>query len=669
MESGLNQALDAVTVSAGPDLGRLCRWFEEAEDATDEARRLAERDRDYYDGKQWTQKELDILKKRGQPALTVNYVQRKVNFLRGLEQRQRTDPKAFPRTPHEEQLSEAATDALRFVADQNRFDDLRSEVYENMLIEGFGGVDVTVVQREQEYDVDLKHVPWDRIFYDPHSRRRDFEDVRYKGIVIWMDRDEALEKYPNARDAIEGTLNSVSMSDTYDDRPKFMLWCDNRRTRVRIVQMHYLEAGQWWIVTFTKGGILEEAQVSPYLDKYGKPTSSLILRAAYVDRDNARYGDARSMISLQDEINKRRSKALHLMSVRQTFGNERGIPDVDAARRELAKPDGHVKVNQGGKFGEDFGILPTNDMAQGQQLLLQQATAEMQAAGPNAAMAGKDPRQQSGRAIQAQQQGGSIEVGPINDGLRQWCHAVYEAIWMRVRQFWTDERWIRVTDDERNVRYVGLNRKVTLGDVLSEMPPEQAQQVAQRMQLQPGDPRLQEVVRVENEISGLDVDIVIEETPDTATIQSEQFEMLVELARTGVGIPPKALVQASSIRNKDAILEEMEKGNQLPPQVQEQIEKMQQAIQQGAERMQQMEAQLRDKQGDLAIKAFEAETRRAALSTKGQQPVDPVSAQIDAEKGIADIRKTNADAQQTEVETALLLSTPAVPEFRGSVTV
>jgi len=665
----MNQALAVDTASAGPDLGRLCRWFEEAEDATDEARRLAERDRDYYDGKQWTQKEMDTLKKRGQPALTVNYVQRKVNFLRGLEQRQRTDPKAFPRTPHEEQLSEAATDALRFVSDQNGFDDLRSEVYENMLIEGFGGVDVTVVQRGQEYDVDLKHVPWDRLFYDPHSRRRDFSDVRYKGIVIWMDKDEALEQYPNARDAIEGTLNSVSLSDTYDDRPKFMLWCDNRRTRVRIVQMHYLQAGVWWVVTFTKGGILEEAQQSPYLDKHGVPTSSLIMRAAYVDRDNNRYGDARSMISLQDEINKRRSKALHLMSVRQTFGNDRGIPDVDAARRELAKPDGHVKISQGGRFGEDFGILPTNDMAQGQQLLLQQATAEMQAAGPNAAMAGKDPRQQSGRAIQAQQQGGSIEVGPINDGLRQWSQMVYEAVWMRVRQFWTGERWIRVTDDERNVRYVGLNRKVTLGDALSEMPPEQAQQVAQRMQLQPDDPRLQEVLRVDNDISGLDVDIVIEETPDTATIQSEQFQMLVELAQAGVGIPPKALVQASSIRNKDAILDEMEKGNQLPPQVQEQLQQMQQAIQQAAERMQQMETQLRDKQGELAVKAFDAQTRRMTATATDQTPGDPLAARVDAEKGMAEVRKTTAEAEQTEVETALLLATPAVPEFRGSVSV
>ena len=96
----------------------------------------------------------------------------------------------------------------------------------------------------------------------------------------------------------------------------------------------------------------------------------------------------RDMISLQDEVNKRRSKALHLMSVRQTYGNQQAISDVDKAKRQLSRADGHVEVNAGGKFGEDFGILPTGDMAASQMQLMQHATAELQASGPNAAMAG-----------------------------------------------------------------------------------------------------------------------------------------------------------------------------------------------------------------------------------------------------------------------------------------
>ncbi len=611
-------------MTADNEHSQLVAWFEEAESATDAARRFSERDREYYDNQQWTKAELEALRKRGQPALTINYIQRKVDFLRGLERRMRSDPKAFPRTPQEEQLADAATDALRFVADQNDFDEVRSRVYENLLIEGYGGADVVVVERpDGQIDVAITYVPWDRIIYDPHSREPDFSDARYVGIVIWMDRSEALARWPDAQDIIEATLQTASSSDTYDDRPKNAMWSDNRRTRIRVVQMQYVDSeGVNTICTFTRGGMLDEPQESPYLDEYGMPARTLILRSSYIDRENNRYGHVRSMISMQDEINKRRSKALHLVSVRQTYGNRRAIADKDQARRELAKPDGHIEINEAAEFGKDFGILPTGDMAAAQMQLLQHVTGEMQAAGPNAAMAGKDPRQQSGRAIQAQQQGGSIEMEPSTDDLRQWTRSVFEAVWMRVRQFWTEERWIRVTDDERNLKWVGLNKKVTLGDRLQEMPPEQAQQLAAQMGLQPDDPRLQEVIEIDNEISGLHVDIVIEEGPDIATIQSEQFQVLADLAQSGIPIPPEVIIQASSLRNKDQLLEKIEKA-------------------------QQAQAEAAQQQAQFAQAKAEADIRKT---------------QADASKSEADAARSGADAQRTTVETQLTVAQVATPQ-------
>ena len=100
-------------------------------------------------------------------------------------------------------------------------------------------------------------------------------------------------------------------------------------------------------------------------------------------------GWCRGLISLQDEINKRRSKALHLLSVRQVIAEQGAVPDVDKARREVAKPDGYVEVMPGLKFE----IEQTADLAAGQFQLLQHATAEMQLSGPNAAMSGTDPRE------------------------------------------------------------------------------------------------------------------------------------------------------------------------------------------------------------------------------------------------------------------------------------
>ncbi|MDN7654322.1 hypothetical protein QZM62_12795 [Burkholderia multivorans] len=636
-----------VTEIRVPDASRLCQWFEESEQMTYDARKLSERDRDYYDGQQWTRAELEALAKRGQPALTVNYVKRKVEYLRGFERRMRSDPKAFPRTPHEDQLAEAATDSLRYVADQNDFDVTRSDVYEDMLIEGYGGADVTVDEGRDGYDVKITRIPWDRIWFDPYSRQKDFSDARYLGVVIWMDRDEALETFPDRQDEIENTLASVSLSDTYDDRPGKLRWADNRRTRVRVVQCHWKQDGIWFIATYTKGGYLTDPMPSPYIGRDGRPSCSLILRSAYVDRENQRYGHVRDMISLQDEVNKRRSKALHLVSVRQTFGNQNAISDVDKAKRALARPDGHVEINAGGKFGEDFGILPTGDMVASQLQLMQHATAELQASGPNAAMAGKDPRIQSGRAIQAQQAGGAIEVEPIIDDLRQWTKQIYEAAWLRIRQFWTSEKWIRVTDDEKNTRWVGLNRQVTLADALAELPPEEAAAMAQQIGLQPNDPRLNQVVRVDNDIAGLDVDITIEEGPDVANVQAEQFQMLAQLApalaQAGDPIPPEVLIAASQLRNKDELLEKLEQGRAARAQGQQQMQKIGMAQQQANV----------EKTNAQANKAnAEAQRTMAEIGQPtGAAPVAPDSpSTLDQLEQAAKIRKLDAETGRIQTE-------------------
>lgn len=668
-------ALESITpvASTGADdrddqLRACVAHFEESENSSWESRQLAERDRDYYDNDQWTAEELAILRKRKQPALTINYVRRKVEFLRGFERRVRSDPKAFPRNPDDEQGAEAATDGLRFVGDQNAFNQVRSQVYENFLIEGTGGVDVVVEQTPNDpRKIILRHVPWYQLFWDPHSARKDFSDAKYKGIVIWMDSVDAIGKWPDARDAIENTMSTVSVSNTYDDRPQRMIWCDSRRKRVRVVQIHYQWGDEWMVATFTKGGFLEEPMVSPYLDKDGRSTSSLHIRSAYVDRENNRYGEVRSMISLQDEINKRRSKALHLLSVRQTYGNKKAIQDTQKAKQELAKPDGHVDINADAQFGQDFGIIPTGDLAQGQIALMQQATAEMQASGPNNALAGKHTETQSGRAIQAQQQGGAVEIEPGIDDLRQWSREVYEAVWMRIKQFWDDEKWIRVTDDERNIKWVGLNKRVTLEDKLKEAPPELAAQWMQQNGIGPGDPRLQEVVDVENNVSGLDVDIIVEEGPDISTLQSEQFEMLTNLAQSGIPIPPKAIIQASSIRNKDQILDEMEKGQSLPPEVQKQMQALQQQVQQLGQQNQHLQQQLADrsqefqfKEQELQLRNKEIESRAAVAMAKPGKTETPPS-MLDQAKEMADIDKTRAETDQIVVETEIMIGQATAP--------
>jgi hypothetical protein len=159
------QEADSPIADEREHLTMLIRYFEESEDLSARARELSERDRDYHDNfddNQWTPAQKATMRRRGQPLITSNYVKRKVATLCGVEQRMRSDPKAFPRTPQiDENSANAATDALRFIGDSNQFNTLRSKAYEEMLVEGYCGADVVArPRRDGSYDVKIKRVAW-----------------------------------------------------------------------------------------------------------------------------------------------------------------------------------------------------------------------------------------------------------------------------------------------------------------------------------------------------------------------------------------------------------------------------------------------------------------------------------------------------------------------------
>ena len=530
-------------------LTRLVGYFESYIDATVTARKLSEQDRDYTDHHQYTAQEAAVLRRRKQPPVINNRIRKKVNFLRGLERQGRTDPKAFPRTPQHENDAEAVTDALRFVADKALFDQSRSQFFENYVVEGTGGVEI-IVSQDGKRDIEIPSIPWDRLWYDPHSRKLDFSDAKYKGIVIWSDLDDAKAAFPGSEDVLETSFIGEN-DDTYSDKP--VKWVDSKRKRVRISQLYYIDKGVWWLAFYTKAGFLMDPMESPYKDEDGNPECAIELQSAYIDRDGMRYGEPRFMIEQQDGINKRESKMLHLVSQRQTFGNKKSGINARTAKAELAKADGHIEINGEAQFGKDFGVIPTGDMAAGQFTLLQEAKAEMDETSVNASLTGSD-QGDSGRAILAKQSGGQVEITPLFDGKTAFEQRVYRQIWNRVRQFWTDERWIRVTDDERNVKFVGLNRVITVGEVLQQefgsIPPEFA-----------NDPRLSMPASIENQVSEMDVDIIVESMPDTATIQIEQFEALTGLANAGIVFPQEVYIQASQLRDKEKLIQMLQGGD------------------------------------------------------------------------------------------------------------
>src|SRR5262245_1465929 len=164
---------------------QLITWVNESDDTTEDTRILAEKSRNYYDSIQWTDAEVEKLKKQKQSPTVINRIKPKIDMLMGTERANRTTVKAMPRTPKETQGAQAATESVRFVLQDNNFSRGRSDVWENLTIEGTGGFEVNVIPKQSSFKVTIKHIMWDRIIYDPHSRRKNFSDARYLGQVVW----------------------------------------------------------------------------------------------------------------------------------------------------------------------------------------------------------------------------------------------------------------------------------------------------------------------------------------------------------------------------------------------------------------------------------------------------------------------------------------------------
>ena len=621
LTSGSRQVLtlEKQTSEGSVTLEMLVQWHEAYEDSTSESRPERERERDYVLGYQWTEAERATLAKRKQPCITDNRLLPKVQFLIGMEQAHRSMPKAFPRTPKEEEDANAISDALRYVMEDNRWDRTRSACFDDFIVEGTCAVDVCVEKAKGGgYDISIKRIPWNRYWHDPHSTDEGFADSKYDGQFIWMDLADAKEKWPKKASELDGCFTATSTTETFEDTPRER-WTDTKRRRVRIAECWYKDGDKVVHTTFTKGITLESTD-SPYKDTDGNPESGFVAGSCYIDRDGNRFGVVMNWMSMQDEINKRRSKALHLMSVRQTFGNA-AVGDEQELKVELAKADGHVQMSGAAQFGKDFGVIPTSDMAAAHMELLGEAKQSIDAVGVNAALAGKDQRVQSGRALIQRADQGTQELGPVFDGFKQFQLDVYRKVWNRIKQFWKEEKWIRVTDDEKNVRFVGLNAPLTRGDQMLEQMKKAGQQVTPQIRMQiEQDKAMQQVVGKKNKVAELDVDISILDVPATASLQAEQFEVLAQIAPQAGQMPPQlfeALIEASQLRNKEKILKALRgetEGKESP-----EVAQLKQQMQQMGQELQKATQAAESKQGDIEIKRAELEIKSREVAIKEQE--------------------------------------------------
>ena len=550
-------------------------------------------------GSQWTAKQIKALNDRKQPVVTYNREGRKINAVVGLLAKQRRDPKGFPRTEGHEQGAELATAVLRYVMDDQMWETKDPESGMNAAVDGLGGIEIVIEPGDtndpRDHEIGFETVDPSSFFYDPRSTKPDFSDARYMGVAKWADIEEAIEMFPDREADIRASVDNGSELTSNPD--KDVKWLDNSDggQRVRLVDHWYIWRGQWRWAIYTGTVLLGEGDAFIRDDK-GKSICKYVMFSAFIDQDGDRYGFHRNMKSSQDEINQRRSKALHTLNTRRMKIEDGSGLDVEKVRKEAARPDG-VIVYPAGTPPPEFDDGAKAQEIAGHLAFLTDAKQEIENYGFNPALIGTGVQDMSGRAIALQQQAGIAELGPFMLAYRGWKLRVYRAVWYAVQQHWTAQRWVRVTDDEQVAQFFAVNR---LG-----------------IDPQTGLPA------IVNALGSLDVDVILDEGPDTINMQADAYDTLSIMAKQGAAVPPEVLIELSPLqgRVKKKVLEMLQKARQ----------EAMQASQPGPIQQQGIMLEMQGKAAENAKTEAEVElTRAKTLETRAKAGAEAMDARMSA---------------------------------------
>lgn len=496
---------------------KLLGYYVREMDIQAENRRQMAVDEDFYDGMQWSETDAAALEERGQKPIVYNVISASVDWVTGSEKRARSDFKVLPRRKKDGKPAERKTQLIKYLADANRTPFHVSRAFEDAVRAGIGWIDDGAQSDTEDEPIYARYESWRNVFFDSAATEMDLSDGRYIGRTKWIDLDIAVAMFPQRvetlRRSVEqnsgaGGVFSMYGDDAMDarelaqeisphttigestpgDRPRVRLieiWFRAPKTVTRIAggvfsgevydayspgHKEAIETGEaehrekidmrMHVAIFTASGLLYFGE-SPYRHNKFPLTPIWGYKRG---RDGLPYGMIRRLRDIQEDINKRASKALYILSTNKMIVEEGAAEDMRELVEEAQRPDGVLVVKPGRIGSVQMNI--ERDLPQYHLELMSRSIAMVQqASGVTDELLGRRTNAASGIAIQRRQDQGTMATSSLFDNLRFAQQVRGEKILSLVEQFVTDEKAFRITNMRGTPEYVTVNDGLPENDI------------------------------------------------------------------------------------------------------------------------------------------------------------------------------------------------------------
>jgi hypothetical protein len=525
-------------------------------------------------GEQWTDADIAKLTAEGRPPVTINITKAYTSLLSGYQRLNRYDPKFLPRTREDLSRAKLREAVNKFVLDTAEYDMEEATAFLHTITGGIGVLDVGYRAQPDSLDGDIyieAGSPFD-YYPDPDSRKADWSDARWVAKAWWIDKNTLMQTYSEQASDIETAFIEYDLDETLGSNLSMYgpVWYDKQSNKVRIVEFWYKVFGSQTYYKLNNGQVIKKEQAdnnallyvvssatvpsetirvkvmmgnleledkpSPY--EHGMIPFIPVVCDSLQECEAIPAGIVRDMKDLQRSINKQHSQQLHMINTnagKQWLVNQGDKVAQNDIRENGARPNGMIRHN-----GNPPVKVESPSIDVGLVQIEQQNMNYVEAVtGINKAMMGMpSPTAQSGRAKEIDQKQAITNVIPLFDNLRSAKKKLIKMLWGTknkrglIPQYYRDERVIRIVGEDGQDDFVKINQQVTVQTMYGV------------------------IHQIMNDISIGDYDIIITDTPATATQRQSQFWALVDAAQK-LGIPGDMifdiLLDASDLPQREQI--------------------------------------------------------------------------------------------------------------------
>jgi hypothetical protein len=542
-------------------------WHDTASINDSDWRDRAEEAFDHYWGNTWTGEELEIMREREAPALSINRTQAKVNMLSAIARLNRFETVVKAETDKRDvPTANILTNLMRHIGRKNDQDFLEAWQFHDGAIcgRGYFAGDVTF-EKNFFGDVSTRYINPFAITFDPTALMPDLSDAEFIIEEQWftlsqLEMNWRLSETKKGRNIVAGLMGQ--MGDTNNFRSDYFV---DGESRIRMGQFRVMECWYrqikegFYLVNIATGHmqrvpsrieglravdesggqlflaniLIPELKVSDIccnqeLFNGESPFSSTVFPIFPFFCYNAggrQDGIVEAMKDPQLETNKRRSQMLHLLN---HTANSPIAVDQDSVtkgmewlREHISEPGVVIEMRPGTRIDRlnpvnfPAGLLELENLANRDFFDVAGFSPETL---PTSSMGSAG----SGRAIALRQQQGMNVLSLPMDNQRLTRRAYGRWLLRTIQDYYTTERVIRIEGPEGIDEYVTLNGQGPEG--------------------------------ILNDVTIGDYDVVVSEEPINSTNRQAMFNTLVELAHQGVPIPPDIIVELADPPQKDKIL-------------------------------------------------------------------------------------------------------------------